>query len=1357
MAACLALPFSAQGGDQLYVPAGPIDPVTESSKANTLSSSYGIIQFSEKSGMSAKAIQALGAEVVAYLPESAYIVRLGNSSLSELQALGGVAYAGPWRAAYVVSERAKSVVAKSTATDLVVSVFKGESLARIEQAIAKVAPAATVIRTHSDQLPQLIVRVPSDPVLLTAISNVDGVMAISHRTALRFLNRDSVGVVQANIDTTSPSPEHTPIWDQDIIGTGQIVGVADGGLDRNENWFRHYDDGSGVVSDITPAHYPVPPETGRLFLDRKVVAYWVMPGADPYDTNAACNGVAAGFHGTHVTGSVAGDAFTTSTPTEPNYDAGDGMAPNAQILFQDIGADDPSCLDGDADTPMFQQAFDAGVRVHSNSYGGTAVEQYTPREARLDGLQWALEDLMILFAAGNDGPGASTVGPPAGAKNVVSVGASFHGDITTIMGFSSRGPAHDGRIKPDVVAPGATIISAAGNDTNGQTQPPFLSGNDTTSKSGTSMATPTVAGASALLRQYFDDGFYPTGTRQADDEMNPTGALMKATLLNGTNSYSDAPATDSGWGRVWLDNNLYFSGDDRAIRVWDKRHKFGVKTGDNDTYTVQVNPGEEFRATLVWLDPAGIPGPGPALVNDLDLQVTLAGNTYKGNRFRNGESATGGSFDVLNPVEQVLLTAPDSGEATITVSGSSVPGNGEAFSDRQGYALVVSSAQCDTAVSGTADISLSTDVTGTTIDIAAASGASHHEVYRADGQCGDVGPEDFTFVGKTSNSQFLDQFTIGQVNYAYQVRGADSCGVGAYSECMDIFSESACNLPPVFDSRAVTLTNTDSDDCGVTISWDSGESSCPATDLSYSIYRSTEADFVPGPESLVISGLTETEYVDLGVDSLVEYHYVVRATDTANQGIGEPNSSSNETRHAITSFALVDGTFQDDAEGLQLVTTEAPWTRVTDVASNGTASYRNTANAEYADDTCAALTTPPLRMSVAGNGVLSYNARYDLEPSWDGVIVEVSTDDGATWSDLPPVGGYPGTLALTEPNGIPVNECGYPATQGAFTGTNNGAFDGFSHDLDAFAGETILIRWNFTSDPATTATGFWIDEIEITSSQTAGECTMVDLGIPLTADHAGAWSLGQSTGGPGSGISMQVANLNGEDQLTAVVFDFDDGVPYWGIGVVPLNGATSLQFPITRFSGTDFPPNFVSADVVAEPLGTATLTLTDDSNGMFEIDSTHPDFPDLSEPITQLLPLAAPTGEASCLSGAYVFNSLPSGQPGHGLLAEVFDLDGGVQGLAMTWFNFLAGQQVFVSAVGLVSSPLAGPIEADAFWFQGSDGDPNVIVAQPFGTMSFEPIDPNSANFTWTSDDPMFSSGNATLDRVTYVSGWNCP
>lgn len=1316
---------------------------------------YGIVQFADRASMSDSALAELGVSVVAYLPEHAYIVRLGKTELSSLSHLSGVTYAGPWRSDYVVTAAAKSLASKSISSDVVVSVFKGESLDRIEQAMSKVAPTATVLRRNEDQLPQLVVRLPSNPATLDAMATISGVAAISYEAPMRFLNRDSVGVVQANIDTNSQLPENTPIWDQDIIGSGQIIGIADSGLDRNENWFRHYNDGSGVVSDITPARSPIPPETGTIFGARKVVAYWVMPGAEPYDTTAICNGVAGGFHGTHVTGSAAGDAFATSTPTEPNYDVGDGMAPNAQILFQDLAEEDPGCLTGVGGTPMFQQAYDAGVRVHSNSYGSSPSGQYEPREARMDGLQWALEDMLILFAAGNDGPGGSTIGAPAGAKNAVSVGATAHGNFTTIQGFSSRGPTGDGRIKPDVVAPGAGIVSAAGNDSDGQTQPPFLSGNDTTAKSGTSMATPTVAGAAALLRQYFDDGFYPSGVRQADDEMNPSGALMKATLLNGTRSYPDTPATDSGWGRVWLDNNLYFSGDDRALRVWDKRHLFGLQTGESESYTVQVNAGQEFRATLVWFDPAGNPGTGPALVNDLDLKVSLDGKTYRGNRFNNGQSATGGSFDTLNTVEQVLLTSPDAGEATITVTGRGVPGNGEAFSDKQGYALVVSAAQCDTAVTGTATMSLSTDVAGTTIDLTAAGGASSHEVFRAEGQCSNASPEDFVFVGKTNSSQFLDTNTIGQTTYAYQVRGADSCGLGPASECVDILSESACNLPPLFDSRAVTLSNTEGDDCGINLSWEAGEASCPGTDLSYSIYRSTDADFEPSANTLVVSGLAETEYVDLAVDSLVEYHYIVRATDTANQGIGEPNSSSNEARHVVTSFALVDGTFFDDAEGLQLMVTEDPWSLTTTDAFSGNASYRNSTTSGYEDDACAALTTPPLAMSSVGGGTLSYQARYDLELSWDGIVVEISTDGGATWSDLPPDGGYPGALSLTEPNGTPINGCGYPASQGAFTGTNS-AFQPFTHDLSAYADQTILVRWNFTSDPNTTQSGFWIDDIQITSSQTAGECTMVDLGIPLTAAHAGAWALGTPTGGPGSGISLQVAELNGEDQLTAVVFDFVDGVPYWGIGVVPLNGATSLQFPITRFSGTDFPPDFVSGDVVAEPLGTATLTLSDDDTGQFTIDSVHPDFPDVNEPISRLLPLADPTGASSCLSGAYVFDSLPVGAPGHGLLAEVFNLGGGIQGLAMTWFNFLNGQQVFVSAVGSVGNG-AEPIEADAFWFEGSDQDPNVIVARPFGTMSFEAINPDSANFSWISDDPMFSSGSATLDRVSYVSGWSCP
>jgi subtilisin family serine protease len=105
--------------------------------------------------------------------------------------------------------------------------------------------------------------------------------------------------------------------------------------------------------------------------------------------------------------------------------------------------------------------------------------------------------------------------------------------------FSSNGPAADGRIKPTVTAPGVNIVSA---DSDG-IKNSFNSG--TLAASGTSMATPTVAGAAALVRQYYTDGYWPYGTPNAAYGFEPSAALIKATLINSaenmTGNYTDAP------------------------------------------------------------------------------------------------------------------------------------------------------------------------------------------------------------------------------------------------------------------------------------------------------------------------------------------------------------------------------------------------------------------------------------------------------------------------------------------------------------------------------------------------------------------------------------------------------------------------------------------------------------------------------------------------------------------------------------------------------------------------------------------------------------------------------------------------
>jgi hypothetical protein len=248
--------------------------------------------------------------------------------------------------------------------------------------------------------------------------------------------------------------------------------------------------------------------------------------------------------------------------------------------------------------------------------------------------------------------------------------------------FSSCGPTLDGRLKPDVTVPGSNIISA-NNDLSITTN-----NCGTLSLSGTSMASPGAAGLTALIRQYFTDGWYPTGTKVSPNGLTPSAALLKASLINSAISMTGTtaiPANCQGWGRVLLENTLYFNG--QASKLWVKDNAAAFATGSTNedrTYTFTVTAGESLKATLAWTDFPSTPAAGTNLVNDLDLIVTgPGGTTWRGNVFSGGASATGGTADRKNTLEQVLLASPAAGSYTVTVRSFNVP------SGPQPFALVV--------------------------------------------------------------------------------------------------------------------------------------------------------------------------------------------------------------------------------------------------------------------------------------------------------------------------------------------------------------------------------------------------------------------------------------------------------------------------------------------------------------------------------------------------------------------------------------------------------------------------------------------------------------------------------------------
>ncbi len=313
------------------------------------------------------------------------------------------------------------------------------------------------------------------------------------------------------------------------------------------------------------------------------------------------------------------------------------------------------------DNPTLNLINDGSVQITNSSYSNGCNDGYTSITRTVDQQTLDTPTLLHVFSAGNSngsncGYGAGTqwgniTGGHKQGKNVIATAnVFFDGSLVT---SSSRGPAHDGRIKPDIAANGQNQISTNENNTY-QTF------------GGTSGAAPGIAGISAQLYQAYGDlhgGDFPPS------------ALIKATLLNTANEAGNVgPDYKFGWGIV---NAL------QAVKlIEDGRYLSDeVSQGNTNTHTINVPSGTtQVRFMVYWSDQAASPGADPALVNDLDLVVTdPSSNTYEPwildptpDPVTLNNPATNGP-DHLNNVEQVLINDPAVGNYELDITGFNVP------------------------------------------------------------------------------------------------------------------------------------------------------------------------------------------------------------------------------------------------------------------------------------------------------------------------------------------------------------------------------------------------------------------------------------------------------------------------------------------------------------------------------------------------------------------------------------------------------------------------------------------------------------------------------------------------------------
>jgi hypothetical protein len=521
------------------------------------------------------------------------------------------------------------------------------------------------------------------------LSAVHGVRYIRERTVPRPSNNVATGIMgNAWASLSAGGPK--------LTGKGEVIAVCDTGLDTGDPAQIH-PDFAGRVAAIKS--YPITSDWNNVITN---------PGADdgPADLDSG--------HGTHVTGSVLGNGSASAAGPVVIR----GHAYEAKLVFQAIEQEmkwkpdappeyqkERYLLAGIPNTlaPLFQFAYNQSARVHSNSWGGGDPGAYDDQCRQFDEFVWSHKDFCFVIAAGNDGSDSDgdgkinlqSVTSPGTAKNVITVGACENkrpefdqetygkwwktdfpknppfsdpmaNNPDQVVAFSSRGPTTDGRIKPDVLAPGTFILSTrstriAANNFAWAAYPPnklyFHMG-------GTSMATPLTSGAVALLREYL---------RTTRGIAQPSAALLKALLIAGARTLPGLPAgsvmdNNQGYGRVNLDGSVK-----KPLLTIDGKP---LATGQKASQTLKVpSTTGTLRIVLAYSDFAG-----PKLVNNLNLLVTdPAGKRRTGN----GPLTPGGilQFDNTNNVELVSVQKPAKGTWTIDVVASNVS------SGPQDYAL----------------------------------------------------------------------------------------------------------------------------------------------------------------------------------------------------------------------------------------------------------------------------------------------------------------------------------------------------------------------------------------------------------------------------------------------------------------------------------------------------------------------------------------------------------------------------------------------------------------------------------------------------------------------------------------------
>lgn len=905
--------FTPARGDQPNIPPGlAISGYAPNQRG------YYLVQFEGPILDSWKAeVIAAGADILDYVPDFAFKVRMTPPQAARVGQLASVVWVGLFHPAYKLGPE----IARNGARPYTVRIERGADVAATHAAIA-----ALGVEVHKRD--GSVLEVTASSAQLDAIARVLDVASVENLLLRKKHNEyGGGGIIGAAVANS-----------HGFDGSTQTVAVADTGLGNGTTATAFVDIPAGRITGL----FNWAGTSGGCFSSI---------------TNDGAVDVDSG-HGTHTatsavgSGGPSGEGRGTAPAAHLIFQAVENWATTSSFCKLFYGLPNGYYLVGIPTDirQLFQQGYTNGARIHSNSWGSDAAGAYTSDSVNTDEFVWTHRDITITFSAGNAGKDANgdgivdagSIGSPATGKNVISVGASENdragqwscdtalaytscatqggqnslftygsawpadypanpikddpsaGNAEQMAAFSSRGPAIDGRIKPDVVAPGTWVLSGysanfqqqydgSANPQNGAYQYDgwgFPLNAYYKYMGGTSMSNPLVAGGAAVVRDFY----------QKSAGLSASAALVKATLVNsavdlldenndGINDNANPiPNRHEGWGRVDLsaatDGTRQFADGPTAL-----------STNGSATYTYTVGTaGSPFKVTIAWSDYPSTTSAAKNLVNDLDLIVTAPdGTRYLGNVFAGGWSQSGATADRTNNLENVYVQSAISGTWTVEIRGFNVP-NGP-----QPFALVVDG-EFGVPPPPPAPLApgnlVATAISSNRIDVSWSDNSSNEAGFEIE-RCEGSGCDTFTSVSQVGAgvTGFSNTGLSAGTTYTYRVRAFNAGGPSGYSNTAAAVTPEAPVAPAAPDNLAATASSPSQID----VTWTDNSSNENGFDIER-CQGAGCANFV----GIAQAPAGATSYGDIGRAAGTTYQYRVRAFN-AGGASGYSNIASATT------------------------------------------------------------------------------------------------------------------------------------------------------------------------------------------------------------------------------------------------------------------------------------------------------------------------------------------------------------------------------------------------------------------------------------------------------------------------------